>query len=626
VNDFVVNVRQIMEYPLKGEASEADAVLLQTGALGGPYAWTTSFGLVTGALGWPGGQVGVGLPLPGNAVNSGVLANLLLTPAGCNTGFNFYMTAAGPAYLETGSAGRWCFIDTNPGPGHPGATGAVIFEFAPPGVAGSLIPTFNDVFNFDSNGYVIVGDTVVVQRDPVIPLEVATKRYVDGEFDELADRIQNIINNSVWSFNGRRGNVTLFLSDILSAGGAPVVSPQFMGVPTAPTAPPMTATDQIATTAFVREALLEANLIGPPGPAGPQGPQGPAGTGASIGYAPPPNPSLGDLWGDEDWGTLSFWDGTDWVRGPQIKLQDYSNGSGSGELLASATGLDGLSETYASTGLATWYYGNSSPLYDPAARSADGGRGALWWVPAGGLLRLNTGTGTVPDWRTINGVLSSSTVLFTASSFYTPPAGLLFAMVECVGGGGAGGSVAAQGGVYGGGGGGGSGGYTRATLSAAQIGGGQTIIVGSGGNPNGPVSNGGVTSFGALVVANGGIGGSAFDGQTVFGDPGAGAASWTGGDPDVLVLPGNFGHVGIAWGVNTSGLVIAMGGLGGTAMIGGANLSPTILSGGSGPGFDGEPNTGAGGTGAVTNNSLAGIAIPGGFGASGWCLVTEYYR
>lgn len=44
---------------------------------------------------------------------------------------------------------------------------------------------------------------------------------------------------------------------------APLVSPGFTGVPTAPTATVGTDTDQIATTAFVQDALVEggaANL------------------------------------------------------------------------------------------------------------------------------------------------------------------------------------------------------------------------------------------------------------------------------------------------------------------------------------------------------------------------------
>lgn len=72
----------------------------------------------------------------------------------------------------------------------------------------------------------------------------------------------------VVSFNGRTGAVTLNQNDILAAGGlvsgsfAPLDSPHFTGIPTAPTAAPGTDTDQLATTAFVEEAIAEALISG----------------------------------------------------------------------------------------------------------------------------------------------------------------------------------------------------------------------------------------------------------------------------------------------------------------------------------------------------------------------------
>lgn len=61
--------------------------------------------------------------------------------------------------------------------------------------------------------------------------------------------------NTVLSFNGRRGAVTLSLADVESAGGAPIASPSFTGVPVVPTAAPGTATGQAASTAFVENAV-----------------------------------------------------------------------------------------------------------------------------------------------------------------------------------------------------------------------------------------------------------------------------------------------------------------------------------------------------------------------------------
>jgi hypothetical protein len=59
----------------------------------------------------------------------------------------------------------------------------------------------------------------------------------------------------VTSFNSRTGAITLNVNDISAAGGAPLASPAFYGVPTAPTAATATNTTQIATTAFVQNAI-----------------------------------------------------------------------------------------------------------------------------------------------------------------------------------------------------------------------------------------------------------------------------------------------------------------------------------------------------------------------------------
>jgi hypothetical protein len=59
----------------------------------------------------------------------------------------------------------------------------------------------------------------------------------------------------VSSFNTRQGAVTLELSDVTGVGGAPIASPAFTGTPTAPTATAGTDNTQIATTAFVMDAV-----------------------------------------------------------------------------------------------------------------------------------------------------------------------------------------------------------------------------------------------------------------------------------------------------------------------------------------------------------------------------------
>jgi hypothetical protein len=67
--------------------------------------------------------------------------------------------------------------------------------------------------------------------------------------------------NSVASFNGRAGVVTLTTTDIVSAGGAPLASPSLTGNPTAPTASPGDADTSIANTAFVAHAITAAGGV-----------------------------------------------------------------------------------------------------------------------------------------------------------------------------------------------------------------------------------------------------------------------------------------------------------------------------------------------------------------------------
>ena len=70
--------------------------------------------------------------------------------------------------------------------------------------------------------------------------------------------VANAIGGAVVSWNGRTGAVTLNLSDVTSAGGAPLSGPGFTGIPTAPTATAGTATAQLATCAFVTNAVASA--------------------------------------------------------------------------------------------------------------------------------------------------------------------------------------------------------------------------------------------------------------------------------------------------------------------------------------------------------------------------------
>jgi hypothetical protein len=79
---------------------------------------------------------------------------------------------------------------------------------------------------------------------------LATTSWVSFRLDEIRD-------TSVWSWNGRTGDVVLTLGDITNAGGAPIASPEFTGHPNAPTPPPDSHDTSIATTAWVFARLCD---------------------------------------------------------------------------------------------------------------------------------------------------------------------------------------------------------------------------------------------------------------------------------------------------------------------------------------------------------------------------------
>lgn len=207
-----------------------------------------------------------------------------------------------------------------------------------------------------------------------------------------------------------------------------------------------------------------------------------------------------------------------------------------------------------------------------------------------------------------------TTRVFNSSADYTPPPGLLYAIVECIGAGAAGGGAWNTGNFAGGGGGGG--GFSRSLLSAAQIGSSQVITVGGGGaGVVGIGNNGGITSFGALVIANGGLGGQPADGANYFGGPGDSAVPGT-GQIVVYGAPGGFGQV-----IQNPSFIV-VGGEGGYSVWGGGRIGVSAGTTLASNGALGRP-PGGGGTGAIVVNA-PGYQVAGGNGADGICVVTEF--
>lgn len=247
---------------------------------------------------------------------------------------------------------------------------------------------------------------------------------------------------------------------------------------------------------------------------------------------------------------------------------------------------------------------------------------------AGQVLTSN-GAGANPSFQSLpssTGFTQINTQVFTSSGTYTPTAGMKYCIVECVGGGGGGGGANGNNNGCAAGGGGGAGGYCRKFLSAASVGVSQVVTIGSAGS--GGVSNtngtaGGNTTFGSILTANGGSGGSgatASSGNGGTARAGGAGGTATGGDVNSR---GNAGSSG--WGllfVTTVQGEVVMGGAGAPSVFGGSAVSVFAVSGPNN--FNGNAGLtyGAGGGGGITEKTTS--TANGGAGFAGICIVTEF--
>lgn len=232
---------------------------------------------------------------------------------------------------------------------------------------------------------------------------------------------------------------------------------------------------------------------------------------------------------------------------------------------------------------------------------------------AGQLKKVTVGSiasaGSVASFNGITGAVTTSIVVqkFTASGTYTPTAGMLHAVIECLGGGGGGGgstnsavATVSQGAS------GSGGGRSVKYTTAAAVGASQVVTIGAAGAAGGSGTaggNGGATSVGSLCTANGGIGGpndTARASATV-------AAVGTGD----VTSPGQVGSVGI---FQLTGSMNALNGA--NTLYGGGGVGAFNVTGGAATGF------GASGAGGHSFNALG--AQAGGAGAPGIVIITEY--
>lgn len=242
-------------------------------------------------------------------------------------------------------------------------------------------------------------------------------------------------------------------------------------------------------------------------------------------------------------------------------------------------------------------------------------------IPGGGDMLSTNNLSDVSSAATSRSNLSAfgsiNKQVFTTSGTYTPSAGMLYAIIECVGGGGGGGGaqgVASQ--SYGAGG-GGAGGYSRVIVTAADIGASKAVTIGAGGAGGSAGANngtaGGSSGVGSLCGAVGGAGGGyGNSSQVPLGGLGGAAASGTGD----LKASGAPGHQGAY--VSGTGTV-ASGGAGGASHFGGGGRGGFSTTTGAG---SAATSYGAGGGGAMVHNSTSTAA--GGAGADGVVMITEF--
>lgn len=208
--------------------------------------------------------------------------------------------------------------------------------------------------------------------------------------------------------------------------------------------------------------------------------------------------------------------------------------------------------------------------------------------------------------------------VFTSSGTYTPHAGMVNCIIECIGGGGAGGGANGALSQVNVGGGGGSGGYSRKLATASDIGASKTVTIGAGGTAGtaGPNAgnNGGDTSVGSLCIGKGGTGGGGTDSSTSVGAAGAGGVAGT-GDVAASGASGNSG-----FGANTSAVSV-FGAAGGSSIYGGGAAPAAFFGTGSANGAAATAY-GSGGGGGYTSNVVANVT--GGAGSAGIVIITEY--
>jgi hypothetical protein len=279
-DDLTINVRQISGYGAVAQASQTMALLVQVAGLGSAYASISPQDLVGTALA-TGGDMSVGGVLSAQAFMGGsgqftnVAASILNAQTACILNFNATNGSIGGIPIASIADVAATVTSFN------FRTGAVMLELGDIICAGGApiaSPYFwgdprapNPAPDSNSNSIATtswVNSSLATMTLDFAPLDspnftgvptapTAALGSTDGQLATTAFVANAIASGvaGVASFNTRTGAVVLTTADVTAAGGAPLASPTFTGVPAAATAALGTSTTQLATTAFVQAAI-----------------------------------------------------------------------------------------------------------------------------------------------------------------------------------------------------------------------------------------------------------------------------------------------------------------------------------------------------------------------------------
>ncbi|EPL0492715.1 glycine-rich domain-containing protein [Citrobacter koseri] len=203
----------------------------------------------------------------------------------------------------------------------------------------------------------------------------------------------------------------------------------------------------------------------------------------------------------------------------------------------------------------------------------------------------------------------------TTTQTYHASEGTRFVIVELLGGGGGGGgsavTTAAQQSV---GGGGGAGGYIKARVNDGFDGAVVTIGAGGSGVNGGTGTSGGTTSFGNVLIAPGGAGGTVVPNATIPAAGGDGTGGLPTGSNPIVLAKGSSGGYGIMYSTAFA--------------TSGAGAASFLYPGGSGGGTqnprDGYSATEYGCGGGAGNSRASGTSRAGGDGYQGIAIIWEF--